>query len=69
LVSNAGYLAEEIKDGDEGFLTDNDAWEKVFKLAVSGPEQVERIEKNVEKKALKRSNEKVAKIHLRIYKK
>ena len=69
LVSNVGYLAEEIKDGEEGFLSDNDKWDEAFKLAASNLEQIEIIEKNVEKKALKRSNEKVAKKHLRVYRK
>jgi len=69
LVSNVGYLAEEIEDGREGFLTDNDSWDEVFAKASSNPGLIERIEKNVEEKAKKRSNEKVAKTHLRIYKK
>jgi len=67
LVSNVGYLAEEVCDGKEGFLVDNNEWSKVFKKAVFSPVLVADIEKNVEKKARKRSNEEVAKMHLRVY--
>jgi glycosyltransferase involved in cell wall biosynthesis len=68
LASDVGYLAEEIEEGREGFLVENNEWSKVFEKAALNPELVERIEKNVEIKAKKRSNEEVAKMHLRVYK-
>lgn len=68
LTSNVGYLAEEVEDGVDGFLVDNDKWNEVFAKAVSNPGMIEKIERNVEKKARKRSNVEVAKMHLKVYK-
>lgn len=67
LASKVGYLAEEIDDGVEGILTDNDSWEEAFSKAAKDNRLVERIEQNVKKKAIGRSNEEVAKMHLGLY--
>lgn len=67
LVSNVGYLAEEVKNGVEGFLANNDNWSEAFSKAANNPEVIADMEKNVEKKALSRSNEEVARMHLRAY--
>lgn len=68
LASNVGYLAEEVEDGKEGFLVDNNKWSEAFEKAVVSKELIDTIEKNVEAKALKRSNEEVAKMHISVYK-
>jgi len=67
LASDIGYLAEEIEDGKDGILTDNNNWSDAFATAVSRIELVKSIEKNTEKKAKKRCNKEVAKMHLGVY--
>ena len=69
LASKVGCLAEEIDHGINGFLVNNNAWEKAFSFVITQPEQVLLIEKNAYKKAQDRTWEKVKNMHISVFQK
>jgi glycosyltransferase involved in cell wall biosynthesis len=69
IASNIGNFKEEIKDGVNGFLTENNQWDKAFERVVKNKSTVKEIEKNVAKIAIARDWDKIAQKHIEIYEK
>ncbi|QQG44068.1 MAG: glycosyltransferase family 4 protein [Candidatus Roizmanbacteria bacterium] len=68
LASNVGHFQEDIHHLYDGILVNNDEWNKSFKYVVDHPEKIAQIEKNVLKKARSKSSDKIAKMHIEVYK-
>lgn len=67
LASNVGFLKEEIRDGVDGLLVNNNDWCQAFEYVVNNPERISRIESNVRLRVLSRSLSASAIAHLNLY--
>jgi len=68
LASRIGNFKEEIEDGVDGILVEDDKWDEAFSEIAEDLEKVKKIERNVHKKAEERQWQKISKLHSEIYK-
>lgn len=67
IASRIGNFCEEIDNGEDGILVDNDDWKAAFSKVLLDQDLVKKIESNIKKKATIRNWDNVAKRHFEIY--